>query len=407
MIFHFAWRYLKGKKSAQAIQIIAWISVMAMAVGCAALMIVLSVFNGFEFFIKDLYSNFYPALKITAVEGKTFEDDELFIKKLQAIQEVQQVSKCLEEKMLLSFNENQVVATIKGIDSNYDKVTNLSSKLMEGDMDIQASGDITPIVLGIGLSNRLGVSVSTGMPIKAYAFRGQSSMSNPTEAYQSQLLSVQGLYMLQEEIDNQYAFSSLASLQAFSEKSNQLSSIEIALDPQSTVSEIKQQIQDFLPAGKLKIESRYEQNKTLYFILSSERWFVFSFLTLILFIASFNMIGSLSMLVMEKQKDITILKAMGMPKLTIGKIFLTTGLFLAGFGATIGTIVALSVCFIQQKFGIVKLGGNGSFLVEAYPVKIIPSDILLVFSTVMLIGILASIFPAWKAANKPIELRVK
>ncbi len=407
MILHFAWRYLKGKKSAQAIQIIAWISVMAMAVGCAALIIVLSVFNGFEFFIKDLYSNFYPTLKITAVEGKTFYDDELFIQKLQAIQDVQHVSKCLEEKMLFSFNENQVVATLKGVDSNYDKVTDLSSKLMEGDMDIQTSGDIPPIVLGIGLSNRLGVSVSSGLPIKAYAFRGQTSITNPTEAYQSELFSVQGMYMLQEDIDNRYAFSSLTALQTFSSKSNQLSSLEIALAPKSSVDEVKQQIQEILPKGKLKIESRYEQNKTLYFILSSERWFVFSFLTLILFIASFNMIGSLSMLVMEKQKDITILKAMGMRKITIGKIFMATGLLLAGLGATIGTIVAVSVCLIQQKFGLIKLGGNGSFLVEAYPVKLIPSDIIMVFTTVIIIGTIASIFPAWKAANKPIELRVK
>ena len=407
MIRIFAWRYFKGKKSTQAIQVIAWVSMLAMAVGTAALIIVLSVFNGFESFIKNLYSNFYPEIRITAGVGKTFQDHESLIATLRKNPSVKMVAKCLEEKMLLSYNDYQAFATLKGIDSNYDYVTDISSKIMEGDMQLFEPSDIMPVMMGIGVSNRLGAGVEAGLPIKAYAFKGAGSITDPASAYQSQLLSVRGVFMLQEDIDNQYVMAPLTAIQALVEKPNTLSSIEISLQPGTNSNKVKQELVQALHDDSLHIETRFEQNKTLYFILSSERWFVYAFLTLILCIASFNMVGSLSMLVIEKEKDIAILKAMGMLPQQIAKIFLSTGVLLATIGAGIGALMALVVCLLQQHVGFVKLGGGDSFLVDAYPVELHAFDFFLVMGTVVCIAAFASLIPSRKAAQKAIELRVK
>jgi lipoprotein-releasing system permease protein len=407
MIRIFAWRYFKGKKSTQAIQVIAWVSMLAMAVGTAALIIVLSVFNGFESFIKNLYSNFYPEIRITARAGKTFQDHDQLLVSIRKNPSVKVAAKCLEEKMLLSYNDFQAFATLKGIDSNYDHVTDISSKIMEGDMELFSPSDMIPVTMGIGVSNRLGAGVEAGLPIKAYSFKGAGSLTDPASAYQSQLLSVRGVFMLQEDIDNQYVLAPLTAIQSLVEKPNALSSIEISLNKGAKANEVKQQLQQALKNDSLQIETRFEQNKTLYFILSSERWFVYAFLTLILCIASFNMVGSLSMLVIEKEKDIAILKAMGMMPGQIAHIFLSTGILLATIGAGMGALIALVICLLQQHFGFVKLGSGDSFLVDAYPVELHVADFVLVMGTVVCIAAIASLIPSRKAAQKAIELRVK
>ncbi len=408
MIGLFAWRYFKGKKSTQAIQIISWVSVWAIAVGTAALIVVLSVFNGFEGFIKDLYSDFYPQLKITPRLGKTFTPSGHFLHDLKGIQGIKAISRTLEEKVLFSYNENEVIATLKGIDSNYEKVTNISKNVRYGHINFTTPGDIPPLVPGIGISNKLGASEESHMPLTCYAFRkGSLSISDPTSAYLSTLFEVTGVYVLQESIDNQFAFAPLTVVEDLIERKGHVSALELALDAGADAQHIKSRIQLLKNAQDLVVEDRFEQNKTLYFILKSERWAVYSILTLMLIIASFNIVGSMSMLVLDKQKDIAILKTMGLYEHKITKLFICIGILLSLVGALIGCVLALVICLLQQHFGFVKLGTGASFLLDAYPVKLRLVDFMLVSGTVFIIAFFASLFPAIKASRKPIELRVK
>lgn len=408
MILLFAWRYFRGKKSTQAIQIISWVSVGAMAVGAAALIIVLSVFNGFEGFIKNLYSGYYPELKISSANSKTFVPDAELITQLKSIQDIVFISQSLEEKVLLSNNESQVVANIKGIDTMYEHVTNFRQGIKYGHLDLTTSSELAPIVLGIGVSNRLGANEETHLPITSYSFKTEAhSIMDLASSYSSFLFEVTGVYVLQDEIDNQYGFAPLSVVQQLTGKTDALSSIELKLNKEVNIEFVQQKIQQLISAQGLKIETRYEQNKTLYFILKSERWVVFAILTLMLIIASFNIVGSMSMLVLDKEKDIAILKTMGMQETTIKRIFISTGIILSLIGALIGSLLAFIICALQQYFGFVKLGAGGSFLIEAYPVKMQFTDFILVLSTVVLIAFLASMIPAVKASKKTIELRVK
>jgi lipoprotein-releasing system permease protein len=406
MILTFAWRYFKGKKSTQAIQIISWVSVMAMAVGTASLLIVLSVFNGFEDFIKKLYSDFYPQVKVSPQIGKTFEEDSVLLYNLKSLQGIKAVSKTLDEKVLLAYEENQVIVTLKGVDSAYNLVTQMKDNVRFGKYDLASTQDMTPIVLGLGISNRLGASDESVLPIACYSFKKESSqLMDIAQPYNSNYFTITGVFALQEEIDNQYALASLELVQELSENESRISAYEVSLLENSDQEKIVAQLKAWCEPKNLKVETRYEQNKTLYFILSSERWAVYAILTLMLLIASFNIIGSLSMLVIDKQKDIAILKTMGMENVSVQRIFLSVGVLLSLIGATIGSLLALIICLLQQYFGFVKLGGSGSFLIEAYPVKLKLMDFVLVLVTVIIISLLASLIPSIKASRRPVSLR--
>jgi lipoprotein-releasing system permease protein len=407
MITQFAWRYFKGKKSTQAVQIISWVSVIAMAVGTVALIIVLSVFNGFEHFVKNLYTDFYPDMKITAIQGKHFTLTDSVWNQLKAVKGIEIMSKTIEEKVLLTSEENQSVVTLKGVDENYDSVTHFMNNIQYGKVTFNQDEDIPSMLLGIGISNKLGVSEEGHFPINCYVFKKNVSISfDPTQIYNTQLFMVNALFTM-PDIENDYAFTSLHTLQALSENDNKISSIEMSVLKEASINDVQQKINNIIAPYALKSANRYEQNKTLYFILKSERWAVYAILTMMLLIASFNIIGSLSMLVIEKEKDIAILNTMGMPQNMIKKIFIATGILISLIGASIGSVVAWIVCWIQIQFGIVKMGESGSFLVDAYPVRLSVFDFILVMATVIMIAFIASWIPAVKASKKAIELRLR
>jgi len=407
MIIQFAWRYFKGKKSTQAVQIISWVSVIAMAVGTAALIIVLSVFNGFEHFVKNLYTDFYPDMKITAIQGKHFTLTDSVWNQLKAVKGIEIMSKTIEEKVLLTSEENQSVVTLKGVDENYDSVTHFMNNIQYGKVTFNQDEDIPSMLLGIGISNKLGVSEEGHFPINCYVFKKNVSISfDPTQIYNTQLFMVNALFTM-PDIENDYAFTSLHTLQALSENDNKISSIEMSVLKEASINDVQQKINNIIAPYALKSANRYEQNKTLYFILKSERWAVYAILTMMLLIASFNIIGSLSMLVIEKEKDIAILNTMGMPQNMVKKIFIATGILISLIGACIGSVVAWIVCWIQIQFGIVKMGESGSFLVDAYPVRLSVFDFILVMATVIMIAFIASWIPAVKASKKAIELRLR
>lgn len=406
MYWQFAWRYFKSKKTTNAINVISWVSISAIAIGTAALLIILSVFNGFEGFIKELYNSFYPEISITATTGKNFRLDQSDVALLKNTKGIRAVSYALEEKVLLSYGEDQTVAVLKGIDQQYNAITKLNEAVSYGYMDFESDRMISPIVLGIGVANKLGASEQSLTPVTCYAFRNSKGYHlNTLNAFSQKDFMVQGVFYLQDEIDEKYAFAPLNLVQDVL-GTKQYSSVEIGLTHPEDSKKIAALLGKQLQNKNLTVKTRYEQNKTLFMILSAERWAVYAVLSLMLFIASFNIVGCLAMLILEKQKDIAILRTMGASRVFIRRIFLSTSLLIAGIGAIIGCSLAFIFGLLQQHFGLIKLGDD-NFLVDAYPIEMKWTDFLLVLATVVVIAIIAGYWPANKAANKEIALREK
>jgi len=404
MIWQFASRYFRAQKSTNAINIIAWVSVLAIAVGAGALVVILSVFNGFEGLVKSLYSSFYPSVKVSPVTGKTIILSHEQLKQIAAVKGVAHFSEVVEEKAVMQFGEEKTIATLKGVDSNYNKVTRVKNNIVRGRFDI-GDENAYRAVLGIELESALGVDVERSMvPVDVYVPRRNAGGLLPNEALSSSYLYPAGTFAIQQEFNSKYVITHINFMRKLLElQPNEMSALEIATAGGTDDIVPKRRLQELLGPG-FKIQTRYEQNQALYAIMQTEKWAVYVILSFILIIAAFNMIGSLSMLVIEKQKDITILKAMGARRQLIMKIFLAEGLIIAGIGAALGFGLGALVCVIQQQFGIIQLEGT-SFLVNAYPVSMHPMDFVLVSVTIIVIGLAASWYPARRASMLDIELK--
>jgi len=404
MIWQFASRYFRAKKSTNAINIIAWVSVVAIGVGAGALIVILSVFNGFEGLVKSLYSSFYPSVKVSPVTGKTILLTPAQLKQIAAVKGVAHYSAVIEEKAVMQFGEEKTIATLKGVDSHYNEVTRVKEKVVRGRFD---TGDETAYraVLGIELEAALGVDVERSMvPVDVYVPRRSAGGLLPNEALNSSYLYPAGTFAIQQEFNSKYVITHIDFMRKLLELGpNEMSALEIATASGTEDMVLKHRLEQVL-GPQFKVQTRYEQNQALYAIMQTEKWAVYVILSFILIIAAFNMIGSLSMLVIEKQKDITILKAMGARQQLIMKIFLAEGLIIAGIGAGLGFGLGALVCWIQQQFGVIKLEG-ASFLVDAYPVSMHPMDFVLVSITIIVIGIAASWYPAKRASVLGIELK--
>lgn len=404
MVWQFASRYFRAKKSTNAINIIAWVSVVAIGVGAGALIVILSVFNGFEGLVKSLYSSFYPSVKVSPVTGKTILLTPAQLKQIAAVKGVAHYSAVIEEKAVMQFGEEKTIATLKGVDSHYNEVTRVKEKVVRGRFD---TGDETAYraVLGIELESALGVDVERSMvPVDVYVPRRSAGGLLPNEALNSSYLYPAGTFAIQQEFNSKYVITHIDFMRKLLELGpNEMSALEIATASGTEDMVLKNRLEQLL-GPQFKVQTRYEQNQALYAIMQTEKWAVYVILSFILIIAAFNMIGSLSMLVIEKQKDITILKAMGARQQLIMKIFLAEGLIIAGIGAGLGFGLGALVCFIQQQFGVIKLEG-ASFLVDAYPVSMHPMDFVLVSITIIVIGIAASWYPAKRASVLGIELK--
>jgi lipoprotein-releasing system permease protein len=406
LIWQFASRYLRAKKSTQAVNIISWVSMGAIAVGAAALIVVLSVFNGFEDLVKSLYSSFYPEVKISPVEGKTMLVPASMLDSLSRLYPVKSVSRSLEEKALLKYNDEKTIALLKGVDSNFNRVTGISGKMVRGSFD---PGTVsTPrAIVGVGIEGALGIDVKRDfIPLTVYLPRADvQSFTFPEQAFYVGQLSPAGTFAIQQDFDNTYVLSDLAWMQhLMSMPSDRISAVEIALKPGADEKTAIAAIREIFPPDHYLVRDRFEQNRSLYMVMQTEKWFVYAILLFIFAIAAFNMIGSLSMLVLEKKKDITILKAMGTTSTVIRRIFLAEGILIATSGAALGTVIAVAICAGQSYFGWVKLGG-GTFVVDAYPVSMHYTDFLLVWFTILVIAVAASWYPALKASRQPVDLK--
>ncbi len=406
MYFTFAWRYFKAKKSANAINIIAWITVGVIAIATCCQIVVLSVFNGFEDLVKSLYSSFYSDLKVVPGRGKTFILTTDQLNKISKQPYIQAVSLVVQEKALLQNGESQTVVNLKGVDDNYPKVTGVAGKLTDGKFNL-GSVDEAGLVVGYGLQNAASISVNEAFAPEILTIilpKKNSSSADPTASISEGNVVANGVFAIQQDFDNSYAITNIDFVkQQMGLEANEFTALEVKLKYGSDLEETKELLQKSMGPA-YTVQTRYQQNMSLYNTMKLEKWAIYAVLTLILIIAAFNIVSALTMLVLEKKRDISILQSMGSSKSVIRTIFLSEGLLLGFIGAATGIALALGITLLQLKFKIIKLQG-GSFLIDYFPVKLMPADFLLVAGTAATIALAASIVPALKASNQPIELR--
>lgn len=399
-----AWRYFRGKKSAQAINIISWISVGAIAVSSAAMIILFSVFNGLEGTVRDMYTAFYPELKVRAAKGKFFSLSPGKDSALAAMPGVALVSHSAEDMVLLNGAREQKIATLKGVDETWFRVSHIDKHMLEGKATWGAAGGPVPAIPGLGIAIALGVEVNNPFSgFQVYYPRAGAQLAGALETpFNSMAVRPQGSFRIQEEFDGQYVLVPLVAAQQLFGVGSKLSSVELQLAPGADAGKVKQQLEQLLGKGML-VEDRFEQTKTFFMIMRAEKWAVYAILLMVLLIASFNMIGSLSMVVLEKKKDIAILKSMGARSRMVRGVFLAEGGLMALLGCSLGLLTGTLVCLGQQYFGWVSLPDG--FIIDAYPVSMQAADFILVISTALVVGVLAAWYPAWKASAQPVYVR--
>ncbi len=391
---YIARRYLFAQKSHKAVNIISLISLFGFCIGTASLIIVLSVFNGFEGLITDMYNQFDPDLKVIPVASKTFSistDDEEY---LSSNTDIIAFSKVLEEQALIRYNGKQTTGIIKGVSEDYHKVTGVDSLLLHGVFDLSKQ-DNQGAVVGMGLANTLGIGLKFINTLVIYAPQrlGRLSLSNPENNFTSNYFFPTGLFAVyQPEIDNQYLLIGLKKAQELFQYKEEISSLEIHLSNSANAKEIQKTLSQYF-SGRLIVQNRLQQKADLYKMFSMEKWIAFFIVLFILIIAIFNIVGTLSMLIIEKRKDIETLRSIGADAQFIQQIFYTEGRLIAFFGALLGLTLGIVTCLLQQHFGLIQLGASGQYIVDAYPVQLLFKDIVLVFFTVVIIGSISIYFP--------------
>lgn len=373
-------------------------------VSTAALIIVLSVFNGFEGLVKNLYGDFYADIKITPAKGKFFTADEPVLKKIKAVEHVKALSFTVEEKAVLVNGDYQTIAVLKGVDKNYNQVSKLSKYIMDGSYDVGTT-EAPAIIAGSGIANAVGANPQSPVTnLVIYLPNRKAKNFSSLDAMHSFEIRPAGVFAVQQEFDDKYAFTNLDFLQYMLDlEPNQYTGIELSATKPDEANSIKQDLQDALGKDFI-IKTSYEQNQNLFTVMQIEKWVIYGILSLILLVAAFNMIGALTMLVLEKEKDIAVLKAMGAAEKRIQRIFLSEGFLLAGVGGILGMLIAFIICFIQVKFEIIKLQG-GTFIIDYYPVTMYAKDFILVSLTVLVISVIASWIPSKKAAGQFYSLK--
>ncbi len=389
---YIAKRYLFAKKSRNAINVISAVSVAGVAVGTMALIIVLSVFNGLELLVTSIFNTFDPDLKITATEGKTFVVDSSQLSLLADVNGVSCYSLTIEENVLLKYSDRQFVATIKGVDDNYISVSDIDSAMWEGEFSLIDEKGRPYAVPGVGIAQYLGIRVNFITPLFIYVLkRTAESTLNPENAYNREYIFPSGIYQIEQSYDSKYIYVPLEFARDLIENENGISSIEIRFEDDADSRIVQKNVTELFGEGFV-VQNRFEQQELFYKVMRSERLAIFMILTLILIIASFNIIGSLTMLIIEKERDIEILKSLGADKKLIRKIFIFEGWLISIIGAAAGMIFGFFICWLQHTFGIVKLNSE-SLIMNAYPVVMKLKDFIIVPFTVLLIGYWAAWYP--------------
>lgn len=369
---------------------------LGVSVGVTALVVVLSVFNGFDQVIRSLINSFDPDIKIEVVEGKTFLPEDAFKSEIENLEGVEAVSEIFEENALVKYDERQFIASLKGVDEHFIDVTGVDTMMRDGEFLLE-KGNRPYAVVGQGVAYSLRVGLNFIQPLIFYVPKrtGEISMINPVNSFNRSMVFPSGVFSIEQEYDSKYIILPIEVVRELMEYPGYVSSLEIKIregwDPKLVQKEIRE-----ITGDNFKVLNRYEQNEVFYRIMKSEKWATFLILTLILIIASFNIIGSLTMLIIDKNEDIETLKNLGANNKLIRKIFLTEGWLISIVGSGLGIILGTIISLLQEHLGIIKIGGSGTFIIDAYPVHYQIGDIFLVWLTVLLIGYLAAFIPARK-----------
>lgn len=389
---YIAKRYLFAKKSRNAINIISAVSVAGVAVGTMALIIILSVFNGLETMVSKIFNTFDPDIKITAAEGKTFIPDTARLKLLAKVDGLSAYSLTIEDNALLKYGSREYIATIKGIDENYATVSNIDSSMWEGEFILRNDKGRPYAIPGIGVAQYLGIRVNFITPLEIIFPRKTGSNNFTAEnSLNRKFIFPSGIFEVEKEYDSKYVYIPIEFARELTETENGVSTIEVKFSKNANAASVQRSIsriygKDFI------VQNRYEQQAIFYKVMKSERLAIFFILTLILIIASFNIIGSLTMLIIEKKQDIEILKSLGADNNLIRKIFIFEGWLISIIGASSGIILGFIVCWLQHRYGLVKLQSQ-SLIMDAYPVVMKLRDFIIVPATVLLIGYWAAWYP--------------
>ncbi|WP_018464150.1 FtsX-like permease family protein [Segatella paludivivens] len=395
--YYIAKRYIFSKKSTNVINVISIISVIGVAVATTALVIVLSVFNGFHDLVATFFTNFDPQIEVVPTKGKTAPADDPILTKIRHLPEVDVATESVEDQALAIYNNKQAMVTVKGVDDNFDQLTHITDILYgDGHYSLHA-GELQYGIMGIRLATTLGTGARFGDYMRIYAPQreGQLDMSNPQSAFVVDSLLSPGVVFAvnQSKYDKNYIIAPIAFARNIFGQQGMLSSLEIRLKDGSNLDNVKKEMQD-LAGSKYKVMDRFEQQADTFKIMQIEKIIAYIFLTFILVVACFNIIGSLSMLIIEKKNDVNTLRNLGATDKQISQIFLFEGRMISTIGAIIGIGFGLLMCFIQQQYGIVSLGdSSGNFVVNAYPVSVHYGDIAIIFVTVLAVGWLAVWYP--------------
>ena len=397
--FYIARRYLFSKKSHHAINVISGVSVCGVALATLAMVCTLSVFNGFQDLVATMFTAFDPEIKITAANGKVFDSQDERIQLLGDLPEIEVFSESLEDNAMVQYKGRQAMVVIKGIEENFNQLTAIDSILYGRGEWILRDEVVDYAVPGIELVSVLGTGIRFLDPLEVYAPKrgAKINVANPSTSFESSYLHSSGLVFAvnQQKYDASYILTSLSFARDLFQYDTEVSSIELRIAADADVKEVKKDIKRML-GNDFLVQDRYEQQADTYRIMEVEKLISYVFLSFILLIACFNVIGSLSMLIIDKRNDVVTLRNLGADDQLVSRVFLFEGYMITFFGALIGVGLGLVLCFIQQEFGIIPLGSGdsaGAFVVDAYPVSVYATDVVLVLITVLVTGFLSVFFP--------------
>jgi lipoprotein-releasing system permease protein len=403
--FFMARRYLFSKKKTHAINIISLISVIGVAVATMALVIVLSVFNGFHDLVASFFTNFDPQLKVVPTQGKTRPADDPVLTQIRRLPQVEVATETLEDQALAIYNGNQAMVTVKGVDDNFAQLTHITEILYgDGQFELHAGG-LEFGTIGIRLAQTLGTGTRWKDYLHIYAPRreGQLDMTNPQDGFVIDSLFSSGVVfsVRQSKYDKNYIITSLGFARNLFNQQGMLSALEIRLKPGSDLEAVKADMQH-IAGSKYRVMDRFEQQEDTFKIMQIEKLMAYLFLTFILVVACFNIVGSLSMLIIDKKDDVQTLRSLGADDRQIRRIFLFEGRLISVIGAIVGILIGLLLCWLQQQYGLVRMGdSDGTFVVNAYPVSVHYLDVLFIFITVVVVGWIAVWYPV-RAMSKRI-----
>ena len=403
--FKFARRYIFSKKSTNAINIISGIAVVGIAIGSMALIVIMSVFNGFEGFLSGLIGNFKPDVRITPVEGKVFVPDSSQLYRLRALEGVEVVSQTLEEIALLEYDQVQNIGNIKGVDEYYQYVTAIDAHLKEGqgyriyDSLRQTHHAVVGAALEYTLNITIGKAFSRPLTVYMPKRTGRLSTTPTRKPFKKRQVYPAAVYAIQQSEYDNYAITNLAFVQDLtSYKNGEISALELRLNPDYPEARTLRAIEGIM-GDAFEVKNRYQQDEAMYNVTQVEKYIAYLIIAFTLVLVAFNMVGALWMLVLDKKKDIATLKAMGATNQLVRRIFLAEGFLLALLGLSLGCALAVLLCVLQQQFGLVRLSGSGDFIIDAYPVEMRWGDFVLVIVTVLAIGTAAAWIPAQRASR--------